>query len=207
MSGFQGLSYPPGFASGTWSSRPAAATGGYYFATDLGNYGALLHSNGANWTPVGGSCVLYQSGAPTATTSSASETNLAVVTIPAGLLTTKGRLDFDGLLVATGTTNTKIGRFRVSSVSGDTSGGTVVGGWTLTAPQLGGVFSRTIWANNSTSAQVTGPSALLGPGATNGSVVVSAIDTTAAWYFNFNGSTTSGSDSIGYAALTVRWIE
>ncbi len=203
--------YGPGptnaFTSGTWAARPAATGRNYYFATDLGNHGVLLHSDGTNWTPVSSSCVLYQSGVATSTTNSATETNLLVVPIPAGLLTTKGRIDFEGAIVATGTTNTKSVIIRISTISGDTSGGYTTTGWTLAAANLGGAFSRHLWANNSTSAQITEQVALLGPGVSNGSGAASAIDTTAAWYVNFNGKTTNAADTIGYAGITVRWTE
>lgn len=200
------LNNPFSILSGTFANRPSAALGGYYRATDLGNYGALLESNGTSWTPVGGSCVLYQSGAATPTTAAATETNLAVITIPAGLLTSKGRVDIEGVATATGTAGNKTPRVRISSTSGDTTGGTVIGGWTLTNTNLGAIILRSLWANASTTAQITGPSALLGPGAGNGAIVASTIDTTAVWYVNLNGSTVSG-DTIGFQGVSVRWIE
>lgn len=207
MSVSQGLTYPPGFASGAWASRPAAATGGYYFATDLGNYGCLLHSNGTYWTPAAGSCVLYQPGASTATTSAATETNLAAVTIPAGLLTSKGRIDIEGVAVATGTTNTKIPTARISSVSGDISGGSLIVNLTLASANISGGFLRHIWAAGSTSAQTSEAATFYSTGGANTAAATAAIDTTAAWYVNFNGKTTSASDTIGFQGITVRWVE
>lgn len=193
--------------SGTFALRPAAAVGGYYFATDLGNYGALLHSNGTSWTPVGGSAVLYQSGAATATTNAAAETNLLVVPIPAGMLTAKGMISFDGVIAATGTTGTKSPSIRVSAISGDTAGGTSLTVWSLSSANLGALFSRHLWADNSASAQITEPPGVFGPNVASAAPRSSAIDTTAAWYVNFNGLTANAADTIGYHGITVRWIE
>jgi hypothetical protein len=211
------LLYSPGASSsggsvtvphGAYASKPAASAGLEYFATDIGNHGCLLVSDGTVWKPASGRCTIYQHGEGTSSTSSTTEANLAIAPIPAGLLSSEGALSITATITATGSSGTRSPTIRFSGTSGDTTGGTqVYGGSNLSATQASGMIIKTVWNRNSASIQVTGQTGNGGVGISSAGIITPAINTANASYLNFNGFVASASDSMAWSAITVEWID
>lgn len=85
---------PPVFAgSFSWASRPNPATtpvGAQFRATDMGN--ATFTNTGTYWRPIGGAITLAQLATPASVTGTTTETALATVVVPGGLLGASGVL-------------------------------------------------------------------------------------------------------------------
>lgn len=141
--------------------------------------------------------ILANSGTASAATSLTAETNLIVVTIPAGLLGANGSIEIDVTYKFVGTNGTKTPTIRHSTTSGDTSAGTLI------FNVVAGASSTIVWrgipgfANaNSVSAQVVnfvGGSNTVGNGPST--LVTGVINTANTSYINFNSVLASGSDS------------
>jgi len=144
----------------------------------------------------------------TGTTNSASETNLAVCTIPANTITANGRLEVTVWPKFTGVNNTKIYAVRFSGTSGDVSTGLLFFQVTASATALAGALQRSLWNTGATNSQMSLPLGLIGDGnaSSSSAYLTGSIDTTATSYINFNGSTTNSSDTLGYAAYSVTFV-
>lgn len=106
------------FIRTTWASRPDASTmtGLVIFVTDIGPIGTMFISNGSRWAPVGGSCVLAINQTTSAVTGTVDETNLASVTVPAGLMSANGQLEIFTLWSHTSSATTRTVRIRLGDV-------------------------------------------------------------------------------------------
>lgn len=198
-----------GVASGTFAARPSApAAGTQYFASDLGT-GILLIYTGSKWKPINGEAILYQSGVNTTPTTASAETNHAVVTIPAGLLSANGGLEISTAATFTGTAGTKNPIQRHSATSGAVAGGTGFFNTNLTASTLSSAQQKFIINQNSVSAQTcNGNASVQGASISSGTTVTGTIDTSAVSYINFNMSCANNSVDTGYYnQIIVKWIE
>lgn len=81
------LYQPSAIASGTWANRPSPipASGTLYFATDVGENGTILQSNGTRWRALNGEAALKTLGT-TVTGIVNVEQIVAQTLLPAGLL-------------------------------------------------------------------------------------------------------------------------
>jgi hypothetical protein len=91
----------------TWATRPTAAnySGHVIFISDAGTSGALFRSDGTNWVPM--APITYLDSPQAAITGSLTETALATITIPGGLLGTKGQIEVSALWSYTNNANSK----------------------------------------------------------------------------------------------------
>lgn len=138
------------------------------------------------------------SGTATSTTTSATETNLAVCTIPAGQMGANGRLLIEALYKYVGTAGTKTFAIRHSTSSGDTTTGALIAQSAAVSSTLHNFLSKPWYNTNSESAQV-GASLT---GLVTAAAATGAINTANASYINFNCSTASG-DTCGVVGYTV----
>lgn len=192
--------------SGTYATKPAPLVGLEYFATDLGNHGCLLVSDGSVWKPSGGSCTIYQSGAQTTLhTGDLVEANVLSIPIPAGLLSSQGSLHLIAQPVKTGTNATATWGVYFSATSGGTAGTQFYQVVSSAATKLSESLNRSIWNRNATNSQVSQALTNAGIGESTNSSVTMAIDTTAATYLNFTGKAGNAGDAVGFDAVTVIW--
>lgn len=101
--------------TGTYVNLPNPATapvGATFYVTDVGG-GAVLVNNGVYWRPVNGRLLLAQSAVAASVTGTASETTLATVAIPAGVMNTSGSLVVTSLWSVTSSANNKTVRGRL----------------------------------------------------------------------------------------------
>lgn len=152
--------------------------------------------------------IIASSGTASSTTNSASETNLVVVTIPAGIMGANGRLSIQVLYKYVGTAGTKTATVRYSTSSGDTSGGTIIAGnVATTATQLTQNFGLLELRNsNSTSAQIFPPTGASTGQAFGVSVTApgtAAINTANVSYLNLNALVANSGDTAQVVGYTV----
>lgn len=197
--------------TGTFANKPASPTTGQrYFATDLGTGIEIIYT-GSKWKPVGGVATLYNDQTNNTSSGSGAEKNNANYLIPASLLSANGSLRIYAEYAYTGTTASKTMIWRLSSSSGDTSGGTsmlsTTNGGSNTS--LSASACRVISNLAATNAQIllpTGIAAYGGGNSSTGMSVSSAIDTTATYYVVLNSSI-NASDSGGPRHVTIEWLE
>lgn len=192
---------------GIFANRPAAtavAAGTLYFATDIGT-GIFLVSNGVLWKPATGSATLYSTMNLTgaSVTGTLTETLLAAVSIPGGLLSANGSLRITRRDQYNNSATSKTVNIRYAAASGITgtiyqtmSGTTIASGRLLTD----------ITNKNATNSQqgINVPAAYTNTG---NAVIASAIDTTATSFINFTGTLALITDTITLLGYLVEWME
>lgn len=146
---------------------------------------------------------IYQSGASASVTGTTSETNLAAIKIPAGLMGVNGSVRVTCLWTYTNSANTKTMLVRFNATSGATSGGQIVA---LTQTTQATAQTQIIIRNaNSLSSQVTYP-AIQGAtpyGTTTSGLTVSSVDTSSDSYININATLANSSETITLAGYTI----
>lgn len=195
--------------SGTFASKPGSpTTGQLYFATDLGTNGVWITYTGSIWKPLTGSAVIYQSGVVSTNTGNTANTNVGIVTIPAGLLSANGALRIRLNGICTGVAGTKTFRMYFSATSGG-SNGTNFLNRAATATILDSNYVRTIQNANSTSAQTTESTLTTNVqvGDSSSAPVSMAINTANVSYINITVQLANAADSAGINSLTVEWLE
>lgn len=189
--------------SGTFATIPAASgvSGQTYFATDLGT-GILLVSTGTKWKPVTGIAVIAQANPGTSVTNTAAETNLATITIPAGLLSTTGVLRGTMLFSNNSSAGIKTSIVRLSATSGITGNSFYI----ETAASLTGARGQfEIRNNGSLSSQIGGITAQFGFGAN--ALSTATINTAIASFLNIDGSLATTTDTLTLVGYTIEWLE
>ena len=135
----------------TWATRPGAtvSNGKIIKISNVGYGGALFISNGTRWMPLGGQVVVGHSNTTVALTGTLTETILATVTIPGGLMSGNGQLEVKSLWSYTNVATNKEGRIRFGGIGGnqfmsfsfgttDTAQGiTIIRGNSLITQQMG----------------------------------------------------------------------
>ncbi len=159
----------------TFASLPSAsaATGRIYRVTDIAG-GALFISTGTIWKPINGHLVLAASATPQSVTGTTSETVLATVTIPAGLMTANGQLRIRSLWSYPNSANNKIPRMRLGGTSG-----TIFLGPTFTTT-ASAQYDSHIRNRNAQNSQVSWNFSSAGTGTSTGTVTTGTVDTSAA---------------------------
>lgn len=194
--------------TGLFANAPFPVAGKEYFATDLGQHGIMIVGDGVKWKPSSGKAVLYMSGVQTSVhTGDTSEVNLAVVTIPAKLVSATGGLLITFQGADTGTAAAKTFAIRWGTSSGAVSGNYLIHQLQATAAGLSFAGIRQIWARGATNSQIIPAYNGADAGSSSGGDTLTAIDTTAVSYLNFNGQLVTGTDSISYDAIQVEWLE
>ena len=87
--------------------------------SDIGYGGVLFISNGTRWQPLGGQVVVAHSNTTVALTGTLTETILATVTIPGGLMSGNGQLEVKSLWSYTNVATAKEGRIRFGGIGGN----------------------------------------------------------------------------------------
>ena len=147
--------------------------------------------------------ILASSGTATSTTNSSSETNLAVVTIPAGIMGTNGHLSVVVLYKFTGGNGNKTATIRHSTISGDATG-TICINQSAGPTGLTELISKDIWNANSASSQIMVDKGFATQyGFNTVTVITGSINTANVSYLNLNGSTANSGDTTGVVGYTV----
>ena len=107
--------------NGVWASIPAASSnsGKFAFATDIG-VGVMFSSDGSNWKAVGGRFTIAKLAANTigTVTGTTVETNVANITVPAGLMLATSQIVVTTEWIETGSTNSKSHIVRIGGAAG-----------------------------------------------------------------------------------------
>ncbi len=145
--------------------------------------------------------VLAQSGVQVSHTGNTNETALATIAIPAGAMGANGRVRVTALWGHTNSVNNKTCRIRFGGTSG-----TIV--YSITNTTTAHHRAQVEGANrNATGSQVWAPNGLTGSfGATSGSLVTGAIDTTAAVDIVILGTLASSGETISLESYLVELI-
>lgn len=101
----------------TWATLPAAssATGKRYRVSDVGPNGSDWISNGTAWEPVQGIVMLARSAVAASVTGTLSETTLATITLPAGLMGSNGQLRITTFWNGTNSANNKTCKIKLGA--------------------------------------------------------------------------------------------
>lgn len=194
------------FPSYVFASPPAASSyaNKIAFASDLGNNGCLMISNGTIWRPVSGICVLAQSNTASSTTGDTSEHALLTYTIPANWLVANSMLRITALWSASSNTNSKNWRIRYGAGLGGSVFLNLASNTTGTAAYSSMTMIRERNATNSQVAYNSGSTIAFN---TTSAVITSAVDTTASQTLSLTGqNTTSGSDTTTLEGYTIELV-
>lgn len=213
--------------SGTWNATAIGATKG---GTGLTNYtaGDLIYASATNvlsklaagtngyylkmvsgapaWASVGTfGTVLKSSGTASSTTNAASETNLVSVLIPGGTMNENGKIVIWVNYKYTGTAGTKSPTIRLSTTSGDVSGGTVVSTFASGASNKQIRLMYDYYNVNSLSSQIISTIGSLGS-ATSTDYITSSFNTANDLYINLNGHVANSGDTIQVVGYTIEYV-
>jgi hypothetical protein len=185
----------------TFANLPSASasTGRIYRVTDLGN--ALFISTGTIWKPLGGHLVLAASATPQSVTGTISETTLATVAIPAGLMTANGQLRIRTLWSYTNSSNNKILRVRLGGTSG-----TIFLGPTLTTTAGAQIDTQTRNRNAQNSQVGFNFGGSTGLGTTTGTPTTGSVDTSAAQDLIISGVLANTGETITLESYTIELL-
>lgn len=171
--------------------------------------GSLPKANGGTGATTGAGAATNLSHAyilcqasPSASTTSATEVNLAVCTVPANTLGTAGSLRILTEWSMTGSTNAKNLVIRYSASSGSTSlGNSYLNDSTAASGNVSAYCETKIWENGATNAQ-KGVGGSCATGFSGGATLTGAVDTTGLTYVNINGFV-AGGNTLTLVAYTV----
>ena len=181
-----------GIPSYTWVLKPATATAGKIIEiTDVGDGGSLWIGNGTDWIPMG-PITLARSGVQSPLTGVTVETQMAAVTIPAGLLGKNGSIRVRAYWTFTGSTNLKTFKVRYS-----TSAGTAfLNNATATAANISFMGEVIISNRNDPAQQVAFATALTGnDGFANNSTLTATVNTANATQIYLSGTLANSSET------------
>lgn len=194
-----GGAYQPLTTSYTWATLPSAAanSGTRVRVTDVGPNGSDWISNGTDWVPVNGFAMIARSAVASSVTGTTTETTLATITIPAGVMGTNGQLWIMTLWSNTSNANNKTLRVRFSGIAGTQY---------LLSTATTGVGSQIplfIRNRNSASSQIGGNSSSATFGHTASAAVTSAVDTSLATTLVISGQLANAGDTLTLESYTV----
>lgn len=146
------------------------------------------------------------SGASVALTGSTSETVMATITIPAGVLGPNGSVRVRTLWSATNNANNKTRRIRYGALGAGTGGAVMLG---IASASVATMQHYTQWTNrNATNSQV-GMATGAGTGGfteSTSAIATAAIDTTAATDVVITGQLATGTDTLTLESYSVEVI-
>ncbi|MGE3607996.1 MAG: hypothetical protein AB7I27_00310 [Bacteriovoracaceae bacterium] len=160
------LPYPSIGKTYTWANRPPASSVAeeVIFVSNVGISGSYWISDGSYWVPLGGEVMLAKSTTASSVTGVTDETQLAVYTLPGGIVTPWSQIEISFLFSYTNSASSKTMRIKNSAVGSGISGDTYYSCATTTTATLSGLCC--IRSNNSLSSQKgwgigsTGPTGL-----------------------------------------------
>lgn len=191
----------------TFVNRPTASlmSGKIIYMTDIGPAGSYWISNGTRWQPLGGSCLLAISQVSSSVTGTASETNLASVTIPAGLMSANGQLEVFMLWSHTNAATARNLRVRLGT---DPLAGTIYYNPSISTTNTTQSF-MIIKNNNATNSQYGFPNSTgAGYATSTGTLITSSWNTaTTNHVLAFNGALTDTSQTITLEGYSITYVE
>ena len=108
----------------TWANRPTTAQAGDLITiTDIGPVDEIFKYNGTRWAPINGQCLIYSTNASVSVTGTVDQTELGTVTLPGGLVSANGILEFSSFWTVTNSTNSKIIKIKLGQTTDPVTGG------------------------------------------------------------------------------------
>lgn len=191
----------------TFVNRPTASlmSGKIIYMTDIGPAGSYWISNGTRWQPLGGSCLLAISQVASSVTGTASETVLASVTIPAGLMSENGQLE---IFMLWSHTNAATARNLRSRFGTDPLAGTIYYNPSISTTNTTQSF-MIIKNNNATNSQYGFPNSTgAGYATSTGTLITSSWNTaTTNHVLAFNGALVDTSQTITLEGYSITYME
>ncbi len=191
----------------TFANRPTASlmTGKIIYMTDIGPAGSYWISNGTRWQPLGGSCLLAISQIASSVTGTTSETNLASVTIPAGLMSANSQLEVFMLWSHTNAATARNLRARLGT---DPLAGSIYYNPSISTANTTQSF-MIIKNNNATNSQYGFPNSTgSGYATSTGTLITSSWNTaTTNHVLAFNGALTDTSQTITLEGYSITYVE
>lgn len=195
----------------TFANRPTASlmAGGIIKISNVGPAGSYWISNGTRWQPLGGSCLLAISQVASSVTGTTSETNLASVAIPSGMMSANGQLEVFVLWSYTNSANTKAPRMRFG-FDYDPLGGNIFYNPSITTTNT--LQSFMILKNNNAQNAQLGFANNTGSGyaTSTSSIVTSSWNTASTSYttgLHFNGALGSAADTLTLEGYSITYVE
>lgn len=191
----------------TFVNRPTASlmSGKIIYMTDIGPAGSYWISNGTRWQPLGGSCLLAISQVASSVTGTASETVLASVTIPAGLMSENCQLE---VFMLWSHTNAATARNLRSRFGTDPLAGTIYYNPSISTTNTTQSF-MIIKNNNATNSQYGFPNSTgAGYATSTGTLITSSWNTaTTNHVLAFNGALVDTSQTITLEGYSITYVE
>ena len=181
----------------TWANKPSIAPSGQIICvTDVGENGSLWRGNGTKWVRLS-QIHFYDLTAAVALTGTTVETTLATITIPAGLIGSKGKVKLYPLWSTTNNANLKTLRvkFPIGAVYTAAASNTVHVGGLVIIRNLG-----------SESVQRVSSGILAGIGTSIGSIASPTVDTSAATTITITGQLAVGTDTMTLEDLFIEVV-
>ena len=181
----------------TWANKPSVAPNGQIICvTDVGENGILCRGNGTKWVRMH-SIRYYDLTTAVALTGTTVETTLVTITIPAGLIGSKGKVKLYPLWSTTNNANTKTLRVKFQS-------GTVYTAVAYNTAHVGGlVIIRNL---ESESIQRVSSGLLAGLGGTATSISQTTVNTSAATTITITGQLAVGTDTLTLEDLFIEVV-
>ena len=177
--------FNPEISQYTWANKPSVAPSGQIICvTDVGENGILSRGNGTKWVrmhPVN----FYNLATPVVLTGTTSETTMLTVSIPAGFINKRGRLNMLGLMTLTNNANLKTLKVKF--------GGQTIATVASTSQAVLGFSTWLLNLNIETSQK-------------NGNATSFTIDTTIANDLVITGQLANSADTLTLTALSVEII-
>lgn len=186
-----------------WTSKPAASavSGSIIKVTNVGTNGSYWVSNGSRWVPLNGSVIVSQSGTTVNLTGTTSETAMATITIPGGLIGTNGVLEILPNFNHPSSANNKIWRVRLGGI-----GGTAFYGSTFTTTRSAMPMMAIV--SSSTSAQKgASSSTVAGLGTNSSGITTATVDTTVDFTIVISGQLASSGETMSLKGLSIVYRE
>ena len=181
----------------TWANKPSVAPLGQIICvTDVGENGSLWRGNGTKWVRL--HCIhFYNLPAAVVVTGTTAEVALATISIPAGLIGSKGKVKLHPLFSATNNANNKTVRIKLG----------VSTGYISTSSGYAQLSSLVIFRNfNSESVQKVTSGLPAGLGSTGASSQSLTIDTSAAITLTITGQLAVGTDTMTLESLFLELV-
>jgi len=177
----------PEIISYTWANKPAIAPQGQIICiTDIGENGSLWRGDGTKWVRLH-TIVFYSLPANVSLTGTTTETTLATVTIPAGLLGSNGKIIVYPLWTMTNSAGQKSFKLKLG---GQTCYQVSL---TTSAHSASLLLVRNF---NSVSAQKTSTGLSAGLGATTATISNTTVNTAIAQDLTITGQLANGTDTM-----------
>ena len=189
--------YKAGIIDYTWATKPSTAPSGQIICiTDVGENGSLWRGNGTKWVRMH-SIRYYDLTAAVSVTGTTSETALATISIPAGLIGANGKILIYPLFSATNNANNKTIRVKLGGSSG----------YFLQNSGYAQLSNIVIFRNfNSESVQKIASGTATGLGQITGSFTSLLIDTSAATTLDVTGQLANAGDTLTLDGLFVEIV-